>query len=48
MTTAHVVPDDLVEHTEEACVCGPTMEAVTHENGRVDWIAIHHALGAAS
>lgn len=41
----HCVPeDDLVQHTEEHCVCIPREEAVFRDDGSTNWLYIHHSL----
>ena len=49
MTTLHVTPtDDLVDHdtssAEPDCVCGPEVKPVTHDDGSVGWLLVHHSL----
>lgn len=42
--TVHVVPNnDLVDHEDEGCVCGPTTEHVPTEHGDA-WVVVHHSL----
>jgi hypothetical protein len=41
VSTVHVVPiNDLVEHEDDDCVCGPAVEFVP-PNG---WLVTHHSL----
>jgi hypothetical protein len=42
----HVVPlGDAVEHTsDDDCVCGPTAKLITHDDGSIGWLMIHHSL----
>jgi len=42
----HVTPvQDEVEHTlDDTCVCGPTTEPVTRDDGSVGWVVTHHSL----
>lgn len=43
----HVYPvNDLVEHDtdSDACVCGPTPEAVPRDDGSMGWLMVHHSL----
>lgn len=43
----HVYPDgDLIEHDTDTdeCVCVPTVEAVSREDGSYGWVAVHHSL----
>jgi len=44
----HVVPrGDLIEHRVEhdgECVCGPRPEPSVNDDGRVDWVTVHHSL----
>lgn len=42
----HVLPtNDVVEHADtDACVCGPTSDAVKRPDGSVGWVVIHHSL----
>ena len=49
MTTLHVTPtDDLVDHdtssAEADCVCGPQVKPVTHDDGSIGWLLVHHSL----
>lgn len=45
MTTYHVEPvNDLIEHTDQDCVCGPDVEAVFREDGTNGWLITHHSL----
>lgn len=48
-TTLHVTPiRDLVDHdtsTSEAdCTCGPEVRPVTHDDGSIGWLLVHHSL----
>ncbi len=44
----HVLPlRDIVTHAETDdgdCVCGPTIEPVTRDDGSVGWLMVHHSL----
>lgn len=46
----HVVPNqnDQIAHdistTEADCVCGPTVEPVTRDDGSIGWLIVHHSL----
>jgi hypothetical protein len=41
----HVKPvNDLVEHVDENCPCGPTIEPVRCEDGSIGWVFTHHSL----
>lgn len=42
----HVMPvKDMVDHvSNDTCVCGPTTQATKRDDGRVDWIVVHHSL----
>lgn len=41
----HVRPDnDLIAHTDQDCVCGPTPERVPNPNGPEGWMYTHHSL----
>jgi hypothetical protein len=47
--TLHVTPtDDLVDHdtssAEADCVCGPEVRPVTHDDGSIGWLLVHHSL----
>ena len=47
--TLHVTPtDDLVDHdtssAEADCVCGPQVKPVTHDDGSIGWLLVHHSL----
>ena len=47
--TLHVTPNgDLVHHdtstTEADCVCGLEVKPVTHDDGSVGWLLVHHSL----
>ena len=48
MTTVHTYPvNDLIEHdteNDDACICGPTTEAVFDDEGSNGWQIIHHSL----
>jgi hypothetical protein len=42
---AEVLPlDDVVEHSGDDCVCGPTTEPVAREDGSYGWLVTHHSL----
>jgi hypothetical protein len=41
----HVVPEqDLVQHEEADCVCGPATEPVFRDDGSNGWLVTHHSL----
>lgn len=41
----HVLPvQDLIEHTEGDCVCGPATEPVKRPDGSVGWLITHNSL----
>lgn len=44
--TVHTVPDvDTVQHTfTPGCICGPTPERVTAQDGGDNWLYVHHSL----
>lgn len=45
MNTVHVEPvDDLIEHHDDDCPCGPTTEPVSRDDGTIGWLIIHHSL----
>lgn len=45
MSTVHVLPiNDLIDHPDDDCPCGPTTEAVPADDGSVGWVVIHHSL----
>lgn len=45
MSAVHVLPvNDLIEHEDNDCPCGPTTEAVFRDDGSNEWIIIHHSL----
>lgn len=45
MTTVHVVPvNDLIDHPDDDCPCGPTIEPVEREDGSFGWVVVHHSL----
>ena len=47
MSTVHVAPvDDHIAHdlNTDDCICGPTQEPVTRNDGTTGWIVIHHSL----
>lgn len=45
MTTIHTVPvDDLIEHEDHDCPCGPTTEAVFRDDGSNGWLVVHNSL----
>lgn len=44
-TSVHIIPtDDLVEHDETECICGPTHQPVIRDDGSCGWITIHASL----
>jgi len=43
--TYHVLPiDDLFEHSEEDCLCGPEIEPVKRDDGSIGWVITHNSL----
>lgn len=45
--TAHVIPiDDHVQHEDDGteCICGPTVEHLTANDGGDAWLVTHHSL----
>lgn len=45
MSIVHVVPvNDLIEHPDDDCPCGPTVEPVFCEDGSSGWLVTHHSL----
>jgi hypothetical protein len=46
MSIQHVLPiNDLYEHSEDDCLCGPDIEPVRREDGSVvGWLITHHSL----
>lgn len=45
MNTVHVEPvNDLIEHEDNDCLCGPDVEAVFRNDGSNDWLITHHSL----
>jgi hypothetical protein len=41
----HILPiDDLIAHQPNDCACGPTPEAVPHDDGSFGWLVTHHSL----
>lgn len=43
----HIHPvDDLIDHTTTGggCVCGPTIEPVSRDDGSYRWMLVHHSL----
>lgn len=48
MTEAHVIPTgDAFAHDEsDTCICGPSSEPVTRDDGSVGWVVVHHSLDA--
>ena len=45
MSTVHVEPvNDLIEHQDDDCPCGPDVEAVFREDGSNGWLITHHSL----
>jgi hypothetical protein len=41
----HVLPvNDLVDHTDADCACGPTTEACERDDGSMGWLITHHSL----
>lgn len=45
MIVRHIYPEgDLIQHTDNECVCGPTPEPTRREDGVVGWRFVHHSL----
>lgn len=45
MSVVHVLPvDDLIEHTDDDCLCGPDTEPVEGPDGSIGWLVSHHSL----
>lgn len=45
LSTLHVRPiNDLIEHKDGECPCGPDIEAVFRNDGSNGWLYIHHSL----
>lgn len=45
MSAVHVVPvNDLIEHPDNDCPCGPDVEPVFREDGSNGWLIVHHSL----
>ena len=43
--TASIIPhNDLIDHTDEDCTCGPRTEPVENDDGSINWIHVHHSL----
>lgn len=43
--TVHVEPiNDLVEHVDHDCICGPTTEVYKREDGGYGFVVVHHSL----
>lgn len=43
--TVHVLPDnDLIDHVEGECPCGPSTRMVTSDDKPIGWIVTHHSL----
>ena len=43
--TWHVMPvNDLIEHVDDDCPCGPTTHPVKRDDGSIGWVIIHHSL----
>lgn len=41
----HIVPlNDLIDHVDEECVCGPTTQPVERDDGSIGWIIVHDSL----
>lgn len=41
----HVLPvDDLIDHVDEDCPCGPTVDPVKRDDGSYGWVIVHHSL----
>lgn len=44
MSEVHVVPlNDLIEHEDHGCVCGPDVEHLPSPDGD-GWVVTHHSL----
>jgi len=45
MATYHVEPvNDLIEHLDEDCPCGPSTEPVPCDDGGINWLVVHNSL----
>lgn len=48
MTDLRITPvGDLIDHdtsTDSECVCGPTDQPTSRDDGSISWLAIHHSL----
>lgn len=46
MSGYHVIPiNDLVEHVDDDCICGPETELIFDENESLrGWVVKHHSL----
>ena len=43
--TSHVTPiNDLIQHTDDDCACGPRIEPVPRDDGSCGWLIVHHSL----
>lgn len=41
----HVIPiNDLIEHVDDDCLCGPEMIPVERDDGSFGWVISHHSL----
>lgn len=45
MAVIHVEPvNDLIQHLDNDCPCGPTPELVASDDGPDGWVIVHHSL----
>lgn len=45
MSDIHVRPvDDLIDHGDDDCPCGPTPQGVKRDDGSIGWVIVHHSL----
>ena len=45
MVDWHVVPlDDLIDHEDVDCICGPEINPVECEDGSINYVYTHHSL----
>lgn len=41
----HVMPvNDIVEHEDDDCICGPRTDAVPCDDGSYGWVIVHESL----
>jgi hypothetical protein len=45
VNTLHVLPvDDVIEHKDEDCVCGPRTDSIKRDDGSMAWVVVHNSL----